>query len=146
MVVAASKKTLAELAAGWRDAGVRTTRLAVSHGFHSALMEPMLADFGAVLAGLRFHQPVLAGLPAGVSDPDFWLRQVRDPVRFADAVTGLAASGVTRWLELGPDAVLTPLTAQILDAQPEADKTPAGPGTVVAAMRPGRSWWKTRFG
>ncbi|ONI83214.1 hypothetical protein ALI144C_17115 [Actinosynnema sp. ALI-1.44] len=98
------------LAAG----GVKTRELRVSHAFHSALMEPMLADFADAISGIDFGIPSLAGVStvtgAAVtsewSDPEYWVRQVREPVRFADAITTLAA-GVGVVLEIGPDAVLS---------------------------------------
>ncbi|MEE1825690.1 hypothetical protein PUR61_26400, partial [Streptomyces sp. BE20] len=109
----------------------KTSRLRTSHAFHSRLMEPMLAEFRAVVSGLAFHDPVLPAVstvtgeavtPGQWSDPEYWVDQVRRPVRFADAVTALDADRV---LELGPDGVLTALIAR-----------ESGPDTVaVAALR-----------
>ncbi|MGW0517513.1 SDR family NAD(P)-dependent oxidoreductase [Crossiella sp. NPDC003009] len=103
---------LAEVLAGQ---GHKTKRLAVSHAFHSPLMEPMLAEFKTVIDRLNYAEPVipvvttLTGRRAGGDDlrtPAYWAAQVRDTVRFADAVTVLAAAKVTRFLELGPDGSL----------------------------------------
>ncbi|MBP2706922.1 SDR family NAD(P)-dependent oxidoreductase [Microbispora sp. RL4-1S] len=105
------------------DAGWKASPLRVSHAFHSRLMEPMLAEFGAVVRGLSFAEPALAavssvtGRPVGVgqwSDPAYWVDQVRRPVRFADAVHALDALGAGRYLELGPDTVLAGMAAQTL--------------------------------
>ncbi|WP_143265326.1 type I polyketide synthase, partial [Amycolatopsis lexingtonensis] len=85
-------------------------RLKVSHAFHSRLMDPMLDDFRVVVTKLSFaepHIPVVAG--GDVTDPEYWVRQVRDTVRFGDAVDRLTESGVTRFAELGPSAVLSGL-------------------------------------
>ncbi|MED7947278.1 SDR family NAD(P)-dependent oxidoreductase, partial [Streptomyces sp. BE303] len=90
-----------------------------SHAFHSRLMEPMLEDFRAVVRGLSFSEPSVpavssvTGRPVGVgqwSDPEYWVDQVRKPVRFADALAAL--DGVTRFVELGPDGVLSALVQQ----------------------------------
>uniref|UniRef100_A0AAU2JZ13 SDR family NAD(P)-dependent oxidoreductase n=1 Tax=Streptomyces sp. NBC_00049 TaxID=2903617 RepID=A0AAU2JZ13_9ACTN len=115
VVISGDEPTIAELEQAWKTDGVRTKRLTVSHAFHSPLMDPMLEDFRAVVSGLSFSEPTLAGLPADVTDPEYWVRHVRQPVRFTDAVNGLKEQGISRWLELGPDAVLTALAQQIVD-------------------------------
>ncbi|MBB5137477.1 acyl transferase domain-containing protein/NADPH:quinone reductase-like Zn-dependent oxidoreductase/short-subunit dehydrogenase [Thermocatellispora tengchongensis] len=97
--------------------GVRVRRLRVSHAFHSPLMEPMLAGFADVTASVSYAQPripivsTLTGRPVTdeLLDPGYWVRQVREPVRFADAVTALRDAGVRTFVEIGPDAVLTAL-------------------------------------
>ncbi|MER5936568.1 type I polyketide synthase [Streptomyces sp. NPDC001928] len=95
--------------------GRRTTRLRVSHAFHSPLMEPMLDEFRAAIAGLRFHEPdirLVSNLPGDVATPDYWVEHVRGTVRFADGIRTLGDLGVTRFLELGPDGTLTALIEQ----------------------------------
>jgi acyl transferase domain-containing protein len=47
--------------------------------------------------------------------PEYWVRQVREPVHFADAVEQLRAKGVTRFVEVGPGAALCALVAQAAD-------------------------------
>ncbi|MEV4300845.1 type I polyketide synthase [Microbispora rosea] len=87
-----------------------------SHAFHSRLMEPMLAEFRTVVRGLVFAEPsvpvvsTVTGrpvVPGQWSDPEYWVEQVRRPVRFADALGAL--EGVGRFVELGPDGVLSAL-------------------------------------
>jgi acyl transferase domain-containing protein/acyl carrier protein len=87
--------------------GFRSRRLRVSHAFHSALMDPMLADFAAAVAGLTFRPPVVAfaGDPA-VDSAGYWVRHVRETVRFADAVR---AADADVFVEIGPDGSLTAL-------------------------------------
>ncbi|KAB2346164.1 type I polyketide synthase [Actinomadura rudentiformis] len=87
----------------------RTKRLKVSHAFHSSLMEPMLAEFRRVAESVTYHPPQIAMASGEVSSPEYWVRQVRDTVRFHDAVEQVTDQGATCFLEIGPDAVLSAL-------------------------------------
>ncbi|MDX3315171.1 SDR family NAD(P)-dependent oxidoreductase [Streptomyces sp. ME08-AFT2] len=116
LVLSGAGTAVGDTAAQLAAEGGRTRRLRVSHAFHSPLMEPMLAEFRSVVAGLEFRTPsvpvvsALTGRPltaADVRSPDHWARHVRETVRFHDAVLGLCAAGAVRYLEIGPDGVLT---------------------------------------
>ncbi|MYR12060.1 hypothetical protein GTY62_15890, partial [Streptomyces sp. SID724] len=61
-----------------------------------------------------------------LTDPEYWVTQVRAAVRFHHAVQELETRGVTTFIELGPDGVLT------AQAQQSAE------GTFTAALRRGR--------
>ncbi|MFE5793565.1 acyltransferase domain-containing protein [Streptomyces sp. NPDC056503] len=116
LVVSGVESEVLSLQAHFEALGRKTTRLKVSHAFHSPLMEPMLEDFRQAVEGLAFAAPripfvsTVTGAPAGeeeLGDPAYWVRQVREPVRFADAVGALEALGVRHFVEAGPDATLT---------------------------------------
>ncbi|TDP92877.1 type I polyketide synthase [Labedaea rhizosphaerae] len=104
LVVSGTEAEIAAVEETWKDR--RHKRLTVSHAFHSKLVEPMLAEFGAVARSVTYHQPAIP-MPGAVTDPEYWVRQVRDTVRFADGVQWLRDEGVTTFLELGPDAALS---------------------------------------
>ncbi|WP_406423029.1 SDR family NAD(P)-dependent oxidoreductase [Streptomyces sp. NBC_00842] len=124
VVVSGELEAIEEWLPQWQEQGRRATRLRVSHAFHSPLMEPMLDEFRMIAEGLTFHQPSMAVVSnltgalvsSELADPSYWVSHVREAVRFADGVRTLAAEGVTRFVELGPDAVLTALTRQTLDS------------------------------
>ncbi|WP_395372753.1 SDR family NAD(P)-dependent oxidoreductase [Streptomyces tubercidicus] len=122
-VVAGDEDALAPLVRHFEQQGGKAKRLRVSHAFHSPLMAPMLAEFRAVADNLTFHQPCLpvisnvTGEPAtDLATADYWVRHVREAVRFADGIRALERRGVTRFLEIGPDATLTALAQGCLDA------------------------------
>ncbi|WP_435055872.1 SDR family NAD(P)-dependent oxidoreductase [Micromonospora aurantiaca (nom. illeg.)] len=126
-----------------RAAGRRTSRLRVSHAFHSPRMDPMLDEFRAVAAGLTYrtpHLPVVSNLtghpvdPARLCSPEHWVAHVRGTVRFHDGVRALHGQGVTTFLEIGPAGVLTAMAQDCLVA--EADElafVPAVRGTAGEA-------------
>ena len=57
VVISGAEAAVDEVAEWWAGRGRRTTRLAVSHAFHSPLMDPMLAEFEAVARGLDYAEP-----------------------------------------------------------------------------------------
>ncbi|MEV4547948.1 type I polyketide synthase [Nonomuraea wenchangensis] len=122
VVVSGAAEQVAEVVEWAQQQGYRTRQLRVSHAFHSPLMEPMLAEFEQVVAGLTLRRPELAlvsnvsGELAGeeITDPGYWVEHVRRPVRFADGVQVMRERGVAHFLEVGPDAQLTPMVEQTL--------------------------------
>jgi acyl transferase domain-containing protein/acyl carrier protein len=99
--------------------GVRTQRLSVSHAFHSPLMEPMVDEFGRVARTVRFSPaklPIVSTLDGARGDtsmatPEYWIRQVRAPVRFSAAVATLVSERITACVEIGPQPILSGLAA-----------------------------------
>lgn len=117
-VLSGDADVAARVAGALAERGHKTTPLRVSHAFHSAHMEPVLADFRRVLAGVEFRPPAIpvisnvTGRPAPAErlcSPDYWVAHVRGTVRFGDGVATLAEQGVGTFLELGPDPTLSAL-------------------------------------
>jgi len=138
LVVSGDEEPTLRLAEGFSVLGRRTARLRVSHAFHSHRMDGMLAGFREVAERLTFAAPTapiassLTGkvvTPEEIGNPDYWVQHVRATVRFADAVGALHEAGVTRFLEVGPDAVLIGMAGEVLDTEP---------ALLAAALRRGR--------
>ncbi|MEV7597319.1 beta-ketoacyl synthase N-terminal-like domain-containing protein [Kitasatospora sp. NPDC089797] len=157
VVVSGDESPVAAVAEAFRARGRRVSRLWVSHAFHSHRMDPVLDEFRTVVKGLAFRQPRTAFVSdltgrlapaAALADPDYWAEHARQPVRFLDTVRTLRAEGATRFLELGPDGVLTALTSDALTSDALADEALTGdaradeqprprprPATLAAALR-----------
>jgi len=94
-----------------REIGARARRLAVAQAAHSPLVEPLLGEFEAVAAGIRFAEPRLPlvsclfgrQVEAGeITRPDYWCRHLRHTVRFSQGLEALAAAGCDTFIEIGP--------------------------------------------
>jgi acyl transferase domain-containing protein len=115
LVVSGDEDAVVGIAEVFAERGRRTRRLPVSHAFHSHRMEPMLDAFKEALASITYHSPRIplisctTGRPVSeeVRSPAYWADHVRRTVRFADGLATLRADGATRFVELGPDAILS---------------------------------------
>ncbi|MEZ7007444.1 SDR family NAD(P)-dependent oxidoreductase [Streptomyces sp. AD55] len=137
VVVSGAEAAVSGVVSVFEGRGRRTSVLRVSHAFHSPLMEPMLAEFGEVVAGLSFGAasvPVVSGVSGEVSEgwgsAEYWVRHVRETVRFADAVAFAESRGVTTFVEVGPDGVLSAMARQSTESET---------ALFVPLMRKGRS-------
>lgn len=110
---AAVEAVRAELAA----TGIGGMPLAVSHAFHSHLMEPILEAFGEAASKVPFARstiPIAVNLTGelaaeGFPSAGYWQRHLREPVQFAKGIESLRAKGVGIFLEVGPQPVLSAL-------------------------------------
>ncbi|GAB3888327.1 hypothetical protein GCM10029964_055800 [Kibdelosporangium lantanae] len=115
VVVSGEREVLAGLFATWESEGRRVRWLPVSHGFHSALMRPVLAELASLAESLVFGELSIPGVSTVTgapvtdewSDPAYWAQQVVQPVLFGDAVTSLLDAGVSYLVEVGPGQALT---------------------------------------
>lgn len=99
--------------------GVDGHRLHTSHAFHSAMMEPALDAFAAELAQVELRAPgvpFVSNVTGGwitdeqATDPAYWTRHLRAPVRYAQSVRLLLEDPDLLLVEAGPGQVLTGLT------------------------------------
>nr|WP_307822093.1 SDR family NAD(P)-dependent oxidoreductase [Streptomyces coffeae] len=131
VVVSGEAADVEAVAERWREAGRKATRLRVSHAFHSPLMDPMLDEFRRVLESVSYEAPTipivstLTGTLATADElasPEYWVRHVRESVRFHDAVTALREQGADVFVEIGPGGTLAALG---LGSAPDAVFLPA---------------------
>ncbi|WP_344312134.1 type I polyketide synthase, partial [Streptomyces rhizosphaericus] len=139
VVIAGDEDAAVAIASGFEAQGRKTKRLTVSHAFHSPRMDGMLEAFREVAEGLSYEAPripIVSNLTGElisaeeITTPDFWVRHVREAVRFLDGVRALEAQGVTTFVELGPDGVLTAMAQQCVTGEDAA---------FVSALRKGRA-------
>ncbi|OPF70548.1 beta-ketoacyl synthase, partial [Streptomyces antioxidans] len=139
VVVAGDEDAAVAIASGFEARGRKTKRLTVSHAFHSPRMDGMLEAFREVAEGLTYGAPripIVSNLTGDVvaaeeiTTPGFWVRHVREAVRFLDGVRTMEAQGVTTYVELGPDGVLTAMAQECVSGDAAA---------FVPALRKGRS-------
>ncbi|MCI3930504.1 type I polyketide synthase [Streptomyces sp. AN091965] len=118
LVISGVEDVVAGIADVLRERGRKTNRLTVSHAFHSPLMDPVLEEFAAVVNGVTFNEPAIpmAASVEEVCSPAYWVHHIRRAVRFADHVVRLREQGVARFVEIGPDGVLTAMGAQSVEA------------------------------
>ncbi len=147
VVLSGDEEPIVELLSRWQGEGRKTRRLRVSHAFHSPRMDAMLDEFAGVAREMSFEQPSIAvisnltgqAIGSELCHAEYWVRHVREPVRFADGVRTLRERGVGTFLELGPDGVLSGMVADCLAAE-ESDSGSRGPAALaLPALRSGRS-------
>lgn len=114
VVVSGDRDAVTAVQEEWTGHGRRTRVLRTDVAAHSPHFDPLLDDYRRTLETLDLRAPRLPLVSditaefvgAEAAAPEFWVRELREPVRFADAVGLLARDGVTTYLELGPGEVL----------------------------------------
>ncbi len=118
VVVSGDETALARVVERFGAEGVSSVSLAVTHAFHSPLMDPILDEFERFAAGIAARPPRLpmAITPIGRLaaaddrlDAAYWRRHCREPVLFADSLDALLGQDFTAFIEIGPGAMLTQL-------------------------------------
>ena len=121
VVASGPGEAIDRLAAALESRRVPCRRLETSHAFHSSMMDPALDAFAAEVARVPLSPPALAYVSnvtgtwiaaESATDPAYWVRHLREPVRFADGVNALVAGGTRVPLEVGPGRALSGLARQ----------------------------------
>jgi acyl transferase domain-containing protein len=117
VVLSGSPERIDALDARLSEEGVGTVRLHASHAFHSAMMDPILAEFERHVARATLRPPQLPYLsnvtgtwiePSEPTDPAYWSRHLRQAVRFSQGLDALFAHDYVL-LEVGPGRTLSGL-------------------------------------
>ncbi|QSQ26355.1 amino acid adenylation domain-containing protein [Pyxidicoccus parkwayensis] len=120
-VVSGPVEAIARLEASLAGRGVGVVRLPAAHAFHSSAVEPLMPDLARAVSSLRLKAPEMRFVssltgtwirPEEATDPAYWARQMRQPVRFAEGLEVLIGDGCSVLLEVGPGTDLTSLTRQ----------------------------------
>jgi acyl transferase domain-containing protein/NADPH:quinone reductase-like Zn-dependent oxidoreductase/NAD(P)-dependent dehydrogenase (short-subunit alcohol dehydrogenase family)/SAM-dependent methyltransferase/acyl carrier protein len=140
-VISGSGDQVRALLRQFAAAGIKSQELAVSHAFHSPLMEPMLGAFEQAAGKVKFDSPRLrlisnrtgkVASAAEITKPAYWRQHIREPVQFAVSMQTLANAACTVFLEIGPNPVLLGLGRACVD--------PEG-ALWQASLRSGREDW-----
>ncbi|WP_293088029.1 type I polyketide synthase [Moorena sp. SIO3H5] len=141
IVISGDTEAIAAICSKLEALGVKTKPLQVSHAFHSPLMEPMLGKFETVAKQVTYSQPKIPLISnitgekvgAEIATAEYWVRHVRQPVRFAQSMKTLNEQGYELFLEIGPKPILLGMGRQCL---------PEDVGVWLPSLRPGVEEWE----
>ncbi|MEU8080909.1 acyltransferase domain-containing protein [Catellatospora citrea] len=139
-VVSGTPDAVAQLSAQWQAEGVTVRKVASDVAFHSPQMDPLLAGLATALAELRPVAPTVPLYSAALADPRsdavrdaaYWVANLRNPVRFDQAVAAAATDGHRLFLEISAHPVVTHSAAETLSTAGITD------ATVTGTLRRGR--------
>jgi acyl transferase domain-containing protein len=124
-VLSGEPKALEEALAALTARGVTVRPMQVDYAFHSAQMTTLAERFGKGVGAIRSTRPatpMISTLTGAVLDTavdaDYFAKAIREPVRFADAVTAMRRLGVDAIVEIGPHPALAAAISETLDADP----------------------------
>jgi acyl transferase domain-containing protein/acetylornithine/succinyldiaminopimelate/putrescine aminotransferase len=139
VVVAGRPEDLAVFLAKLSERGVASRPIKIGYAFHSPMMLPAAEPFTRAVRGLALRDGPI-GMVSDLDgrlfadgyrpDASYWVRQLTEPVRFADGLTLLAEQGCSQFLEVGPGRSLAAAGQRVVpDAQ------------WLSSMRPGVADW-----
>ncbi|MCY1031324.1 amino acid adenylation domain-containing protein [Corallococcus sp. BB11-1] len=121
VVISGARSGVQRVVEALQARGIDSRPLTVSHAFHSARMDPMLAEFEQAARGITFQAPTLpliSNLTGAVlktaPDAGYWRRHVREPVQFLKSIEHAALAGPAVFIELGPNDTLLGMAKRCL--------------------------------
>lgn len=155
-VVSGETEAIGLLEDSLSKSGITTRRLHTSHAFHSSMMEPILPEFRAALSRVTLNPPQIPCIsnlsgellkPEEAIDPEYWVRHLRQPVRFADGLFQVLSKPEVILLEVGPGRTLSTLAKrhprkdpaqEACNSLPNADEPQPADGYIMAVL--GKLW------
>ncbi|NEQ95286.1 MAG: SDR family NAD(P)-dependent oxidoreductase [Cyanothece sp. SIO2G6] len=149
LVLTGETEAIATIATKLDAAGCKTKPLPVSHAFHSVLMEPMLAEFGAIARQITYHLPqisVVSNVTGAIASeeltkPEYWVNHVRQAVRFAQGISVVFAECDTL-LEIGPKPILLGMGCQCWPDDFAPEHPLQGNQRWLPSLRPDHDDWQ----
>ncbi len=140
VVFSGERQAVEAVARDLETQGIKVKPLEVSQAFHSPLMDPMLQEFEAIARQVKFASPRIpiisnvSGELASeeIATPEYWVKHVHQPVKFAQGMQALQQQGVGIYLEVGPKPILLGMGRQCLAEEQ---------GIWLPSLRPGQSDW-----
>src|SRR5690606_36929577 len=121
-VVAGPSDEIAAFESLLSSEGVACRPLVTSHAFHSSMMDPVAEPFLEIVRAIQLNPPKRRFIstatgtwitPDQATDPHYWARHMRNPVRFSSGIqTLLKEEGPLVLIEVGPRLVLSTLVGQ----------------------------------
>ena len=144
VVISGTGETVDQIVQGLEKDNIDYKYLNVSHAFHSHLMDPMLSEYLEVVSEIALNEPqfpvvsCVTGQVIDINDisPDYWKDQVRQAVRFRDAMSTLNKNGVSIFIEIGPHPVLLGMGSLCL---------PNDDAVWMPSLRKGKPNWQTIY-
>ncbi|NEQ80322.1 MAG: type I polyketide synthase, partial [Moorea sp. SIO2I5] len=120
-VISGDGEAISEICKSLEQEGIKTKALQVSHAFHSSLMKPILTEFEQAAKNITYTKPsipIISNVTGervkdDIATPEYWLRHILQPVRFADSIQTLHRLGYQVFLEVGPKPVLLGMGRQL---------------------------------
>ncbi len=113
--------------------GFESRPLAVSHAFHSPLMDPIVEPFNEIARQCQFYKPripmvsnLTGQLLSAAPEASYWQQHIRQTVHFAAGIQTLADSGATIFLEIGPQPHLTGMGKRCLQVSRKGSSAKKG--------------------
>jgi acyl transferase domain-containing protein len=141
-VISGRSEVVEKLLEKFQSAGIKSKKLSVSHAFHSPMMAPMLEAFAKIAAEIKYSAPRLSLISNAtgqiakseeIAQAGYWVRHVREAVRFSTSMQTLHDKGFEIFLEIGATPTLLGMGSKCL---------PEDFGMWLPSLRNGRDDWQ----